>query len=83
MWHWFERVDWVVAATIVGILLLLVIGRKLNSMRQPYRSVVILLIVLAAGLAWNYYASPEDKRKVKEALCKPDPLFGIRRSDCP
>jgi hypothetical protein len=41
MWHWFERVDWVVAATIVGILLLLVIGRKLNSMRQPYRSVVI------------------------------------------
>jgi hypothetical protein len=88
MRHWLESTIgyWIGPLAIIVLLLcgaiLLKLARLWSSIREPYRSILIFVIVLAAGFVWNYATPPEQKRKLQEDLCKPAPAFDVRRSDC-
>jgi hypothetical protein len=63
-------------------------GRAHQVRTEVYRFIRTMFVAVSIGMGawfayWNYLASPEEKAKLMQYLCKPDPVFGTRRQGCP
>jgi hypothetical protein len=78
---------WIGLLAIVGLLLsgalLLGLAKLWNSIREPYRTISVVVLTLTAWIVWNLLASREEKQKLREDLCKPGPILGLRVRECP